>query len=498
MMRLPTALLLTTALVAAPLAARAQTLAESLVAAYSTNPGLLAARAQLRAVDENVPQALAGWRPTVVLNGTAGYADATARTPAAVPAIRDNFGNLTNPATAGQPFSQYIDISRDTLNASGTITQPLYRGGRTVAGVRRAENQVYAQRASLLASEQQVLLDGVSAYVAVIRDQETLRLNINNVQVLTRQLQATNERFRVGEITRTDVAQAESRLAGAQAQREQSEGQLQSSRATFVRVIGLTPASLRAPQPLSPPVRSAQEAAQTAMMNNPNVVAALFNEAAARDNIDLQFGALLPQLSAQAQAFRIDNSLQQHTRQTGVQVTATLSVPLYQGGAEHALVRQARQQAQQARQTVDDQRRLAAQQATQAWETLKSARAQVDSTRAQIRAQEIALDGVQREAIVGSRTTLDVLNAEQELLNARVSLVQALATLINASYALANTLGRLTARDLGLPIETYDPTAYYNAVRDRWFGTGDYSGVAERRPQVTATPIAAPPPAQAR
>jgi outer membrane protein len=158
-------------------------------------------------------------------------------------------------------------------------------------------------------------------------------------------------------------------------------------------------------------------------------------------------------------------------------------VPLYQGGAEHAAVRQARQQAQQARQAVIEARRLAAQQATQAWETLRSARAQVESVRAQIRAQEIALDGVQREAMVGSRTTLDVLNAEQELLNARVNLVQALATLINASYALTATVGRLTARDLGLPVQLYDPRSYYNAVRDRWVGTGDFSDDAGQGPQ---------------
>jgi outer membrane protein len=155
-------------------------------------------------------------------------------------------------------------------------------------------------------------------------------------------------------------------------------------------------------------------------------------------------------------------------------------VPLYQGGAEHAAVRQARQLAQQQRQLVEDARRLAGQQAAQAWETLRTARAQVESVRAQIRAQEIALDGVQREAVVGSRTTLDVLNAEQELLNARVSLVQALATLVNASYSLTATIGRLTAQDLGLPVQLYDPKAYHQAVRNLWVGTGDYSDVAAR------------------
>jgi len=220
-------------------------------------------------------------------------------------------------------------------------------------------------------------------------------------------------------------------------------------------------------------------------------VAALFDEAAARALVDVQFAALLPQVSVQGQVFRIDNNLQRGTRQTGSQVTANVSVPLYQGGAEHAAVRQARQQVQQARQVVDDQRRTATQQATSAWETLVSARAQVVANRAQIRAQEIALDGVQREAIVGSRTTLDVLNAEQELLNARVALVRALAELVNASHSLAAAVGRHTAQDLGLPVQIYDMEAYYRAVRNRWFGTGDYSGAAESQPAPSAQQVSA-------
>lgn len=484
MMSLRNTMLLSAALAAlAPAAARSQTLQVALAAAYANNPTLLAARAQLRAVDENVPQALAGWRPTVVISGAAGYSDVTLRSQATVPVQRDFAGNVVNPGSVGRPFSLYTDVPRNTASLQATVSQPIYRGGRTIASTRRAENQVYAQRSRLLGTEQQVLLDSVAAYVAVIRDAEVVRLNSNNVAVLTRQLQATNERFRVGEITRTDVAQAESRLAGARAQLQQAEGNLQSSRALFQRLVGLEPARMQAPAPVVPPVRSQQEAVRLATENNPAVIAAQFDEAAARDLIDVQFAALMPQVSLNASAFRIDNNASRGSRQTGAQVTANLSVPIYQGGAEHAAVRQARQQAQQARQAVDEARRLAGQQATQAWETLRSARAQVESVRAQIRAQEIALDGVQREAVVGSRTTLDVLNAEQELLNARVSLVQALATLINASYALTATVGRLTARDLGLPVQIYDPRTYYSTVRDRWVGTGDFSEAGGQAPQ---------------
>jgi outer membrane protein len=432
--------------------ARGQSLQDALSQAYANNPTLQTARAQLRVVDENVPQALAGWRPSVTLSGSAGYNQGTARS-----------------------RGLYADTDRPIGQVAATINQPLYNGGRTGAGTRRAESQVLAQRARLLATEQQVLSDTVAAYVAVIRDQETLRLNVNNVQVLQRQLEATNERFRVGEITRTDVAQAESRLAGARATRANAEGTLQTGRATFARLVGTPPERLAAPQPLSAAVGSAREAADLAAVNNPVVVAALFDEAAGREQIDVQMSALLPVVGLQAQTFRSDNSQQAHTRATGETITATLSVPLYQGGAEHSAVRQARQDAQRLRQVIDDQRRAAMQQATQAWETLTAARAQVASVRSQIRASEIALDGVQREAVVGSRTTLDVLNAEQELLNARVSLVQALANVVTGSYSLAGAVGRLTARDLALPVPLYDMERYYRAVRGKWFGTADVS-----------------------
>ncbi|MDB5375344.1 MAG: secretion protein [Belnapia sp.] len=464
LLALTTALLAPAALLALAPSARAQTLADALAQAYSNNPALLGARANLRAVDENVPQALAGWRPTVSISSSAGILDGSTRS-----------------RPQGAPGAAYGDADRQVYSNSITVTQPIFRGGRTVAGTRRAENQVLAQRARLLATEQQVMGDTVTSYVNVIRDQELLRLNINNEQVLTEQLRATNERFRVGEITRTDVAQAESRLAGARATRAQAEGTLQISRSTFQRLVGLPPQNLVAPQPLRPPVRSAQEAAQTAAANNPNVVALLFDEAGARDSINIQMATLLPTVSVSSQTFRNDGATLAHTRLTGTQLTASLSVPIYQGGAEYSAVRQARQSAQQARQLVDDQRRTVAQSATQAWEQLQSSKAQVDSNRSQIRAAEIALDGVQREAIVGSRTTLDVLNAEQELLNARTSLVQALATVVSQSYALAATIGRLTAADLGLAVEAYDIRAYYNEVRNRWVGLGDYSGVAERR-----------------
>ncbi len=436
--------------------AQPRTLQDALVAAYSNNPTLQAARAQLRATDEGVPQALSGWRPQIVLSGGVGYGDGTIRQ-----ARNTGTGTSRN--------------NRDVFTEQATLTQPIYRGGATRAGTNQADNRVFGQRARLIATEQQVFSDTVNAYVNVIQTQQVLQLNINNEQVLARQLQATNDRFRVGEITRTDVAQAEAALAGARATRQTAEGNLQTARSSYRRFVGELPDQLVEPQPLRLPIRNQNEAAQLASQNNPNVIAALFDDASARDAIDLAFSQLMPQLSVQASAARSDNAATAGLRSIGGQVLLNASVPIYQGGAEYSRVRQARQQEQQSRKVVDDTRRQSIQSASQAWETLVAARSTIESTRTQIRANQIALEGVQREAIVGSRTTLDVLNAEQALLNSRVTLVQNLTSLINASYAAAASIGRLTARDLNLNVPLYDETAYYNAVRDRLFGTGDYA-----------------------
>jgi len=432
-----------------------RTLAEALAAAYANNPTLQASRAQLRATDENVPQALAGWRPRVTVAGQAGL------------------GAGWTQLTTGTPS---VNTSRALGSVQTVIQQPLYQGGRTRAQTNAAENQVMAQRAQLIAQEQQTFTDTVNAYVGVIQSQQILGLNINNEQVLTRQLQATQDRFRVGEITRTDVAQAEAALAGATAQRETAEGNLATARATFQRVVGmLPPADLIEPQPLKLPVRNQQEVVTMAAANNPGVVAAQFADAAARDAVDVAFSALMPTVNIQGQAFQQTNTTLPRSFTNGGQLLLGVSLPLYQGGAEYSAVRQARQREQQARKQLDDTRRQAIQQATQAWETLVAARATADSTRAQIRANTIALEGVEREAIVGSRTTLDVLNAQQALLNSEVTLVQNLVNIITASYNVAAAIGRLTARDLALPVALYDETAYYNAVRNKWFGTGDYA-----------------------
>ncbi len=427
------------------------TLQESLAAAYSSNPTLLAARAALRAVDETVPQALAGWRPTIIVSGTYG-------------------GGAGTQQTVGPK----IQTARETLTGNATLTQPIYTGGRTEAQTHQAENRVLSQRGRLIATEQLVFTNVINDYVNVIQTEQVLQLDINNEQVLTRQLQATNDRFRVGEITRTDVAQAESALAVARSTRQTAEGSVQTARAAYQRDVGFLPNNLTVPQPLAVPVKSAAEASRIAAANNPTLIYTMFDAAASKDAVDVAFSTLMPTLSAQATAFRQDNSAFNNSRTIGAQALLNVSIPIYQGGAEYAAVRGARQTEQQSRRTVDDTRRQVIQAALSSWETLSAARFSIESTRAAIRANQIALEGTQREAIVGSRTTLDVLNAEQTLLQSRVTLVQNLSSLVTSSYALAAALGRLTARDLNLNVPLYDDTAYYKAAHDRLFGTGDY------------------------
>ncbi len=395
----------------------------------------------------------------MVLAGTVGYGDGVSRS--------------YSPLIGG-----YENIQSDRLigTAQATITQNIYTGGRVHANISRSKNQVMAERANLIAQEQSSFNNAVSAYVGVIQSQQLLGLQINNEQVLAKQLQATNDRFRVGEITRTDVAQAEAALEGARATRETAVGNLQTARGTFQQIIGVFPPdNLVEPQPLNLPVKSEQEASSLAVNNNPNVITALFNDAAAKDQIDVAFSALLPQISVQGQTFQQNNSAGRSTTSNGYEVVAQLNVPLYQGGSEYAAVRQARQSQQQTNRLIDDAKRTAVQNAVQAWDTLVAAKAAADSTRAQIRANEIALEGTEREAIVGSRTTLDVLNATQLLLQSRTTLVQNLAQVITASYAVAVAIGRLTARDLHLPVPLYDETAYYQEVRNRWVGLADYA-----------------------
>jgi outer membrane protein len=432
------------------------TLTEALIATYSYNPALLAERARLRAADEGVPQALAGWRPTVIVQGSAGYGN-----------------GLSRQFLAQIQGWEKILTDRDIATAQATVTQPIYSGGRVNASVHRAKNAVYAERATLIGQEETAFGDTVNAYVGVVQSRQVVDIQRNNEQVLAQQLKATQDRFRVGEVTQTDVAQAQAALAGAESTLQTAMGNLNTATASYIRAIGSPPPpDLVAPQPLSLPVRTEQAAAAMAAENNPQVISALFTLAGARNAVDVAFGNLLPQVSLQGTAFQSNNGSSRSSQSNGYQALLTASVPIYQGGGEYAAVRQARETVQQNQQTVDDARRTAVQNAVQAWETLQSAQAAAQSSRVAIQANEVAVEGVERQALVGTATTLDVLIQQQNLLNARLTLVQNLANLVTASYSVASAIGRLTARDLALPVSFYDDTAYYEAVKNKWWGVG--------------------------
>ncbi len=432
-----------------PPAARAESLTEALAEAYGTNPDLAAERARVRAVDEQVPQALSNWRPQVFLSARYGFRKLDRETGIGVEADRTQ-----------QPQSVGLAVS-----------QNLFRGFRTQAETERAENRVAAARSNLVGTEQSVLLEGVVAYVTVLRDTAVLQLRTNNVGVIGQQLQATRDRFEVGELTRTDVAQAESRIARALADRTTAEANLKSSRAAYRKAIGRDPADLQQPElPPNLPLSEA-EAQVLAMENNPGVVFAEFNERAARSDVALRRGELLPTLTLDATLDREKDIAGSDVKDTDAAINMRLSVPLYQSGEVFSRIREAKQTASQRLAELALSKRVAEQNSSDAWENFRAAQARITSFESEVRAQEVAFEGVEQEAQVGSRTVLDVLDAEQELLDARVNLVSARRDLIVSGYALLSAIGKLTAQGLSLAVDIYDPSRNFGAVKNKLFGS---------------------------
>ncbi|MTJ83469.1 MAG: TolC family outer membrane protein [Telmatospirillum sp.] len=440
----------------------AETLQEALASAYVGNPTLQSQRAHLRAVDEQVPQALSNWRPVVTLTGDLNRTNTFQKAPA-----------MTLAGTQLQSGTVIANGKTATLS----ISQPLFRGGRTVAQTEQAEAQVLAGRAQLAETEQTVLLNVVNAYMNVVQGQAVLDLTINNEQVLQRQLDATNDRFRVGEVTRTDVSQAESRLSAAHADRTQAEGTLRAAVANYVNVVGHAPDHPVPPGPIGGLPTSIDDAQGQALAGNPAVTSAQHSYEAARHGVDLVAGELLPTVALNGQMIRSYDYQGPQTFQRVYQAGVNVSIPIYQSGQEYARLRAQKQTASQARTDVDVARRDLTESVTKAWQALDTARARIMSYTDQITAAQVALEGVQRESQVGSRTVLDVLNAEQELLNARVNLVQAQHDETVAAYQLKSTLGQMSAQALALPVQVYDPQQHYDEVRGKWIGVG--SGPAD-------------------
>lgn len=434
--------------------AGALTIDEALALAYRNSPLLAAERARVRGRDELIGQALANWRPRVVVEGTAA-------------SRHTRFNRTMPPNPGGREGDESLPFQ-----AGLTVTQNVYRGGRNEAQMTRAEEEILADRARLSSVEQTVLLSALIAYVDVVRDRAVVELNANNERVLKRQLEATSDRFRVGEVTRTDVALARSRLSRATADLIRARGILTDSRASFANIVGVPAEALEEVAPLSGLPATEDDAVAQARSDSFAVVQARHGERAARQRILEVEGELRPTISVSGQIARALDLSDSDIETDRMEVTGRVTVPLYQSGAVSSRVRAARHTVVQRRNEFLQAVRAAATTATQRWEDYKTAEAGIAAFTEAVRAARIALEGVEQEALVGSRTVLDVLDAEQELLDARVSLVRARRDLVVATYALRSAVAKLTARGLELEVELYDPRENYRKARERWYGTG--------------------------
>jgi outer membrane protein len=437
--------------------ARADTIEAALVRAYQNNPQLNAQRATVRSTDENVPQALSGYRPKVALTASAGfqYTD-----------LNSTFGGSPN-----QLVRSEIHGTDPPRSAGVTITQTLYNGNQTANRTRAAESQVSGAREGLRVLEQTILLAAATIYMDYLRDAAIVEVQRSNVRVLDQTLKQTNDRFNVGEVTRTDVAQSEAQLAAGKTQLLAAEATLTTTRANFRRIIGNEPEALA---PGSPVDRflpgTLPGAVELSLIENPNVTAAMYGIDVNFLQVKVNEGALLPIVTMQASVQQSYEQSLQVFRSFGASAIAQLSVPVYQGGAEYSLIRQSKETLAQQRLVLEQTRDVTRANTVTAWGQLVAGKAQVASAQSQVTASEIALNGVREEAKAGQRTTLDVLNAQQALVNARVALVTAQHDRVVASYAVLNAVGRLSPQVLKLSTTVYDPSVHYHQVRDSWYG----------------------------
>jgi len=438
-----------------PLGARAEvfSLNQALGLAYDTNPDLAGARAAVRAVDENVAIANSAWRPAV--NAAATY-------------------GIQHGAVSGFASS----FNSHPLTGEVTVTQQIFRGGRTYAEVGRAIAQVRSARAELLDTERSLLLNAATAYLDVIRDEAVLNLNRENVRSLEAEYEGARTQHGAGAITRTDVDQSEARLARARSDLATAERQLAASREAFSATIGRPAATLDAAPALPGLPANVDSARGIGADRSPKILQAKADWRAADFAVADAIGALLPSLSVSAQAEYLrdaagTNVFATKSPQTILSVTGQLNVPIYQGGAEEATVRRAKELRGQALLAINTAQRQVWQDVSNAWEALRTAQLQIAANDAQVAADVRALDGVKQEQAAGERSVLDVLNAQQELVAAEVAAAQARHDTTVAAYRLLWATGLLTAKDLRLSVQTYDPVTHYDEDATAWFGLGE-------------------------
>lgn len=450
----------------------AETLTDAIALAYASNPTLQEQRARLRSLDESYVQARQGFRPEADLQGSVGY-------------------DQVNGGSGGR------DDESNSAGAQLNISQPLYTGGRVSNALRTAEANILVGRENLRSIEQSVLLTVIQAYSDVLRDTESLRIREENVGVLRRQLEEAQARFEVGEITRTDVAQSEARLAAAQALLAQAQAQLAISRSSYAEVVGQNPGDLEPPPALAGLPATVDEAFNVGQESNPALRASEFSERASRAQIAQARADLKPSVSLQGSYGTSGEVVPFNRGEYGqaLSVTGVFTQPLYAGGVRRSRIRQATEENTGDRIAVESTRRQVLQDVSQAWNQFEAARASITSNEEQVRAARIAAEGVREEASVGLRTTLDVLNAELELRNAQLSVAQSRRDSYVSQANLLSAMGRLQASNLVPGVELYDPSANFERVKNK--GSVPWEPLVERLDEI-ASPTPPPQPAAIR
>jgi len=460
--------------VVGPSAGRAESLEDALALAYGTNPQILAERATLEGTNEALPQALANWRPTVSVTVTGG---------------KDR--NELNQACSQSSFPQYYQSCFQQSFSGGVtpthlineqklyqstydviVSQPLYRGGRTMAQTSQAYNTINAERGHFAAVEEQVLLTVVTDYIGVVAQAEILDLNRENEEILKKEVGATEQRYHLGELTHTDLYLAEAAYAEAIANRKNADGQLQVARSTYQKDVGQWPADLVKPEIVPEMPATRDEAESIAATASPAVVQAQYAQQAAEDDVDVVRGQLLPTITAQAEFVKTSDVTNLGLEQTDKRLVAQATVPIYEGGAIYSQSRAAQKLVAQRKQELDQARRAAVQGTQQSWEQLKAARDALADLRHSVEVNDHALKGLEEEARVGTRTVQDVLIQQQAVFQAKVNLTGAVYSELQDEFNVVAAIGRLTARQLGLKVDLYDADKHLEAVHDKWIGFG--------------------------
>ena len=437
--------------------ASAESLPEALAKAYQSNPELNAERARQRATDENVPQALAGYRPQIIASLSAG-----------LQAVRNLLPNNTVQSATLKPWQIGV-----------TVTQTLFNGFKTANSVRVAELQVQSGREALRNVGQGVLLDAVTAYTNVLANQSLVEAQRSNVEFLRETLRITQRRLKNGDVTETDTAQAEARLSRGLSDLNAAEVNLAISQATYTQVIGNPPAQLRPAQTVDrfvPPSRD--DVISMAFKEHPAVMAAGFDVDVASTSIRVAESSLMPSVTVQGSVSRSrdTNSTLTTTATDQASIIGQINQPIYDGGTAASQTRQAKEVAAQSRLVLDQVRNQARTAAVSAWVANEGAKIAVAASESEVRAATIALEGVRKEALGGQRTTVDVLNSQQDLISAKARLIGAQRDRVIASYTLLSAVGRLDVKTLSLNTPDYLPEVHYHQVRDAWHGLRTPSG----------------------